>query len=116
MKLTFTEEQIANELHKIYLEEDDLLMEGEFVTGEGKNYIITGVATIEGERYHEFEIEFELTEEPAEETLEAIMQTDWEWYDFLCGLYFPKKRERMWSEWETFIILCRQIAISAEAA
>jgi len=83
MKLTFTEEQIANELHKIYLEEDDLLMEGEFVTGEGKNYIITGVATIEGERYHEFEIEFELTEEPAEETLEAIMQTDWEWYDFL---------------------------------
>lgn len=36
MKLTFTEEQIANELHKIYLEEDDLLMEGEFVTGEGK--------------------------------------------------------------------------------
>ena len=29
MKLTFTEEQIANELHKIYLEEDDLLMEGE---------------------------------------------------------------------------------------
>ena len=77
MKLTFTEEQIANELHKI-------LMEGEFVTGEGKNYVITGVATIEGERYHEFEIEFELTEEPAEETLEAIMQTDWEWYDFLC--------------------------------
>ena len=52
MKLTFTEEQIANELHKIYLEEDDLLMEGEFLTGEGKNYIITGVATIEGERYH----------------------------------------------------------------
>ena len=84
MKLTFTEEQIANELHKIYLEEDDLLMEGEFVTGEGKNYIITGVATTEGERYHEFEIEFELTQEPAEETLEAIMQTDWEWYDFLC--------------------------------
>ena len=28
MKLTFTEEQIANELHKIYLEEDDLLKIG----------------------------------------------------------------------------------------
>ena len=49
--------RLQNELHKIYLEEDDLLMEAEFVTGEGKNYIITGVATIEGERYHEFEIE-----------------------------------------------------------
>lgn len=84
MKLTFTEEQKKNEIHKLYLEEDDLLMEGEFVTGEGKNYVISGVATIEGERYHEFEIEFELVAEPAAETLEAIMETEWEWYDFLC--------------------------------
>ena len=46
MKLTFTEEQIKNELNKFYLEEDDLMMEGEYITGEGKNYIISGVATI----------------------------------------------------------------------
>lgn len=84
MKYIFTEEQIKKDLHKLYLEEDDVLMEGEYVTGEGKNYVISGVATIEGERYHEFEIEFELTEEPAEDSLEAIMSMDWEWYDFLC--------------------------------
>ena len=84
MKLVFTEDQIKNELNKFYLEEDDLLMEGDFVEGEGKNYVITGVATIEGERYHNFEIEFELVQEPEEETLEAIMAEDWEWYDFLC--------------------------------
>ena len=84
MKLTFTEEQIKNELNKFYLEEDDLMMEGEYITGEGKNYIISGVATIEGERYHEFEIEFELLEEPAEESIEAIMAVEWDWYDFLC--------------------------------
>ena len=84
MKLTFTEEQIKNEINKFYLEEDDLMMEGEYITGEGKNYIISGVATIEGERYHEFEIEFELLEEPAEETIEAIMAVEWDWYDFLC--------------------------------
>lgn len=84
MQYRFTEEQIGAGLHKIYLEEDELLLEGETVTGEGKNYIISGVATIEGERYHEFEIEFELVEEPAEETLEAIMETEWDWYDFLC--------------------------------
>ena len=84
MKLTFTEEQIKNELNKFYLEEDDLMMEGQYITGEGKNYIISGVATIEGERYHEFEIEFELLEEPAEETIEAIMAVEWDWYDFLC--------------------------------
>ena len=84
MKLTFTEEQIKSELNKFYLEEDDLMMEGEYITGEGKNYIISGVATIEGERYHEFEIEFELLEEPAEQTIEAIMAVEWDWYDFLC--------------------------------
>ena len=84
MKFIFTEEQIKSELNKFYLEEDDLMMEGEYITGEGKNYIISGVATIEGERYHEFEIEFELLEEPAEETIEAIMAVEWDWYDFLC--------------------------------
>ena len=84
MKLTFTEEHIKNEINKFYLEEDDLMMEGEYITGEGKNYIISGVATIEGERYHEFEIEFELLEEPAEETIEAIMAVEWDWYDFVC--------------------------------
>ena len=84
MKLTFTEEHIKNELNKFYLDEDDLMMEGEYITGEGKNYIISGVATIEGERYHEFEIEFELLEEPAEETIEAIMAVEGDWYDFLC--------------------------------
>ena len=84
MKLTFTEEHIKNEINKFYLEEDDLMMEGEYITGEGKNYIISGIATIEGERYHEFEIEFELLEEPAEETIEAIMAVEWDWYDFLC--------------------------------
>ena len=84
MKLTFTEEHIKSELNKFYLEEDDLMMEGEYITGEGKNYIISGVATIEGERYHEFEIEFELLQEPAEQTIEAIMAEEWDWYDFLC--------------------------------
>ena len=84
MKLTFTEEHIKSVLNKFYLEEDDLMMEGEYITGEGKNYVISGVATIEGERYHEFEIEFELLEEPAEETIEAIMAVEWDWYDFLC--------------------------------
>ena len=79
MKLTFTEEHIKSELNKFYLEEDDLMMEGEYITGEGKNYVISGVATIEGERYHEFEIEFELLEEPAEETIEAIMAVEWDW-------------------------------------
>ena len=44
----------------------------------------SGVATIEGERYHEFEIEFELLEDPQEQTAVGILSVDWDWYDFLC--------------------------------
>lgn len=81
MKLYFTEEQKARDLNKIYLEEDDLLLEGEYLEGEGKNYMISGVATVEGERYHDFEVLFALVEEAAED-MESIMSTEWEWYEF----------------------------------
>lgn len=81
MKLYFTEEQKLKELNKIYLEEDDLLLEGEYVEGQGRKYLISGVATVEGERYREFEVVFELVAD-ASEDLESIMNTDWEWYDF----------------------------------
>ena len=81
MKLYFTEEQKTQELNKIYLEEDDVLLEGEYVEGEGRKYMISGVATVEGERYHEFEVLFQLAED-ASEDLESIMNTDWEWYDY----------------------------------
>ena len=36
MRLTFSEEQIKQEKNKIYLEEDELLLEGEYLEGEGK--------------------------------------------------------------------------------
>ena len=83
MKLVFPQEMIDAKENQIYLEDDDLLMEGEYLEGEGKHYTICGIATIEGERYHDFIIEFELLEE-VEPTCEAIMAADWDWYDFLC--------------------------------
>ncbi|OUQ59977.1 hypothetical protein B5E58_02490 [Tyzzerella sp. An114] len=84
MRFEFTEEQKKNGINMIEIEEDELILEGEYVEGEGKNYVITGIATIEGERYHEFQVEFELVEEPSSESLEDIMETEWEWYDYLC--------------------------------
>lgn len=84
MRLTFSEEQIKQEKNKIYLEEDELLLEGEYLEGEGKRYIISGIATIEKERYHDFRIEFELLQSPKEETAEAVLAEEWDWYDFLC--------------------------------
>ena len=84
MEFTFTKEQIEGKINQIYLEDEDVLMEGELLKGEGKEYIIKGIATIEGERYHDFEIVFALLEEPKEKTVEAILEEDWDWYDFLC--------------------------------
>ena len=46
--------------------------------------MISGIATIEGERYHDFQIEFELFQPPKGETVEAILAEEWDWYDFLC--------------------------------
>lgn len=83
MKFYFSEEQKQQKLNHIYLEEDDLLLEGETLEGEGKNYIITGIATVEGERYHDFQVEFELVQLPKEASIEAVMDEDWEWYDFV---------------------------------
>ena len=83
MKEYFSEEQKNRELNNVYLKEEDVTLSGEFIEGEGKSYIITGEAIIDGEAYKDFEIEFELSEEPSEETIEEIMSTEWEWYDYL---------------------------------
>ncbi|MBO8434859.1 MAG: hypothetical protein IAC55_06025 [Tyzzerella sp.] len=84
MMIKFTEEQKAKGINVFEIEEDELLFEGEYIEGEGKSYVITGIATIEGERYHEFQIEFELLEEPKSESAEDIMGAEWDWYDYIC--------------------------------
>ena len=81
MKLIFTQEQIEKELNKVHLEEDNVVMEGEYVIKEEENYAIIGVATIDGERFQQFKVTFELVE-TVEETIENIMNTEWDWYDF----------------------------------
>jgi len=85
MKAYFSEEQKQKELNKIELEEDEVIILGEFIEGSGKSYIIRGSAIIDGETYRDFEVEFELVNEPNEETIEDIMEVDWEWYDYLIS-------------------------------
>lgn len=84
MKFSFTQEECNKGLNKIEIEEDELILLGEVVEGEDKQYVITGTAVIEGETYHDFQIEFELEQLPEEFNLESIMQIDWKWYDYLC--------------------------------
>ncbi|MBM6828531.1 hypothetical protein H9X85_02640 [Anaerotignum lactatifermentans] len=83
MEHIFTPEERAEELNKIYLEEDDLLMEADTLRGEKGHYILQGIATIEGERYHDFEIEFQLEAEPVAEDPKEVLNAAWDWYDFV---------------------------------
>ena len=84
MRIEFTNDEIKDESNKIYIEDDDVLIEGEFIEGEGKNFVLTGKAVIEGERYHDFQVEFELENEPESMTCKDILKEDWKWYDYLC--------------------------------
>ena len=78
----FTEEDAKNETNVIYLEEDQVLLKGEVLEGEGKNFVLTGTATIDDEIYHDFQVEFQLVD-PADK-VEDIMSGEWDWYDYLC--------------------------------
>lgn len=84
MKECFTKEHEDKGLNMVFIEEDDVTLTCEYIEGEGKNYIITGTAIIDGEAYHDFKVEFELIEEPEEENIDCIMEIEWDWYDFLC--------------------------------
>ena len=84
MRFDFTDEDIKNELNKVYIEDDDVLLTGEYIEGEGKKYVLTGSALIEGETYHGFETEFELEDEIENPTAASLMSADWKWYDYIC--------------------------------
>ena len=64
MKWFFTQEQIQAGLPRLELPEDELVLEGQTLEGEGRQYRLTGVATIEGERYHDFSVDFCLAQDP----------------------------------------------------
>jgi hypothetical protein len=84
MRYEFTENDIKNEINKLYLEEDDVSLEGKFIEGDGKHFTLTGSAVIDGEKYNDFETDFELAEGRNYNTAKDIMNADWLWYDYKC--------------------------------
>ncbi len=84
MKYVFTEEDKSREINVIFIEEDNVLLRGEFITKEDDGYIINGIAVIDDEVYHDFEVFFALTEDISFDDIEGIMAADWDWYDFVC--------------------------------
>lgn len=84
MKQEFLQVHKDAELNKIVIEEDNLIFYADFIEGQGKNYIMTGKAVIEGETYNDFKLEFQLENEPLNESIEVIINSDWQWYDYIC--------------------------------
>ena len=63
---------------------DELLLEGEWLESqENGEYLLCGVATVEGERYHDFTIRFAPENAPASQTPEDILAQEWAWYEFV---------------------------------
>lgn len=82
MKYIFEQCHIEENLNIIEIEEENLKLIGEYVEGDGRNYVIVGIAEIEGERYRDFHIEFETVEDVLDDIV-SIMSCDWEYYDFI---------------------------------
>ena len=87
MKYVFTEQDKQDEVNKIELEGEDVMLIGEYiedVENEENTYTITGDAVIEGELYHEFVTIFETVEPVEEPTARAIAMAEWDWFDYVC--------------------------------
>ncbi len=85
MKLTFTPQQISEGLNTFEIEEEELTFTCEFIEpkGEdGRNFILTGAALIEGETYHDFQIEIMLSAS-VENDIEQIINAGWDWFDYI---------------------------------
>ena len=87
MKYVFTEQDKQDEVNKIELEGEDVMLIGEYiedVENEKNTYTITGDAVIEGELYHEFVTIFGTVEPVEEPTARAIAMAEWDWFDYVC--------------------------------
>ena len=87
MKYVFTEQDKQDEVNKIVLEGEDVMLIGEYiedVENEENTYTITGDAVIEGELYHEFVTIFGTVEPVEEPTARAIAMAEWDWFDYVC--------------------------------
>lgn len=81
MKLEFTQEDIDNKVNIIEIE--DIIIEGNFITVSDDTYVLSGKATIDGEVYTEFLVEFTLEEEISELSAKNLVDAIWEEYDFI---------------------------------
>ena len=83
MKYIFTEEDKKKGINAVEIEDERVTVFGEALEGDGKTFVLTGTAEIDGERYHDFKVQFITEADPASHSAEDIMAAPWQTYDFL---------------------------------
>lgn len=83
MKYEFTKEDLENNINEVYFDEDELLLKGEYVEKRDEQYILIGSAIVEEETYHNFEVAFELKDNPSEITAKTLMLSEWLYYEYV---------------------------------
>ncbi len=81
MIIKFTEDEINKKINIIEVE--DIVLEADSIEIKEDLYVLCGNAEIDGEIYNEFLIEFTLAEKPENNSATAILEIDWEEYDFV---------------------------------
>ncbi len=83
MKIEATENEIKNEQNKIWLEEDEMELQVNFIEKRDNIYVLNNRAIIDGEAYNNFEVEVQLLEDLDIKSVSDILNAEWDWYDFL---------------------------------
>jgi len=87
MRFDFTEQDLQDEVNKIELEGEDVMLIGQYiesVENEDNVYIITGNAVIEGETYHDFVTMFATVYSFANPSARVLAEAEWDWFDYIC--------------------------------
>ncbi len=83
MRIESTENEIKNEQNKIWLEEDEMELQVNFIEKRDDIYVLNNRAIIDGEAYNNFEVEVQLLDDIEIKSVSDILSAEWDWYDFL---------------------------------
>ncbi len=81
MRYETTIEEKEKELNKVFLEEDDMEIQINFIDKLDDIYLLNTRAIIEGEAYNNFEVEVQLVNGEEITCVSDILNFEWEWYD-----------------------------------
>ncbi len=83
MRYETTQEEIEKGLNKLWLDEDEMELQINFIEKKDDVYILNTRAIIEGEAYNNFEVEVKLVEDKEISCVADILELEWDWYDLV---------------------------------